>query len=50
MVALCIGFVAALCVAWAATMWNKPPSWVPLLAGVAVGILTYVLVAPESKT
>jgi hypothetical protein len=37
------GIVAAVAVA----MWGKPLTWVPILAGVAAGILTYVLIASE---
>jgi hypothetical protein len=47
-IAICTGFAAASAVAWAATMWDKPPSWVPVLAGVAIAIIAYGLIAPES--
>jgi len=33
--------------AWAATMWDKPPSWVPILGGIAIAIIAYGLIAPE---
>jgi uncharacterized membrane protein HdeD (DUF308 family) len=32
----------------ALTIWDKPRAWVPILAGGALGILTYALIAPES--
>jgi uncharacterized membrane protein AbrB (regulator of aidB expression) len=46
-IAICVGFLAASAVAWAATMWDKPPSWVPILGGVAIAIIVYGLIAPE---
>jgi hypothetical protein len=42
--ALVTGVLAAIAVA----IWDKPRVWVPLLAGSAVGILAYALIAPES--
>jgi hypothetical protein len=46
-IAVCVGFLAALAMAWAATMWDKPPSWVPILGGIAIAIIAYGLIAPE---
>jgi uncharacterized membrane protein AbrB (regulator of aidB expression) len=46
-IAICVGFLAALAMAWAATMWDKPPSWVPILGGIAIAIIVYGLIAPE---
>jgi hypothetical protein len=46
-IAICVGFLAALAMVWAATMWDKPPAWVPILGGIAVAILAYGLLAPE---
>ena len=47
-VALVMAFVTGALAAVAVTIWDKPLTWVPLLAGGAVGILTYALIAPES--
>jgi len=48
MIALTMALVTAALAAAAVTMWDKPRAWVPLLAGFAVGIITYALIAPES--
>ena len=47
-VALVAAVVAGVLAAVAVTMWDKPRVWVPVLAGYAVGIITYALIAPES--
>jgi hypothetical protein len=43
-----VAAVAGILAAVAVTMWDKPRVWVPLLAGYAVGIITYALIVPES--
>jgi hypothetical protein len=48
MIALVMAFVSGIVAAVAVAMWGKPLTWVPFLAGGAVGILAYVLIAPES--
>jgi uncharacterized membrane protein YagU involved in acid resistance len=49
--AVVVGFVAAVVAAVlasvAVTIWDKPRVWVPVLAGIAVGIIAYALAAPE---
>jgi hypothetical protein len=40
--------VAAVLASVAVTIWDKPRVWVPVLAGIAVGIIAYALAAPES--
>jgi hypothetical protein len=47
-VALVMALVTGVLAAVAVAIWDKPLVWVPLLAGGAVGILTYALIAPES--
>jgi hypothetical protein len=47
-VALVMALVTGVLAAAAVAIWDKPLVWVPLLAGGAVGILTYALIAPES--
>ena len=47
-VALVAAVVAAILASVGVTMWNKPRVWVPVLAGYAVGVITYALIAPES--
>ena len=50
--AVVVGFVAAttagVLAAVAVAMWDKPRVWVPVLAGFAVGVISYALIAPES--
>jgi len=50
--AVVVGFTtavaAAVLAAVAVAMWDKPRVWVPVLAGFAVGVITYALIAPES--
>jgi hypothetical protein len=50
--AVVVGFTAAVAAAVlaavAVAMWDKPRVWVPVLAGFAVGVITYALIAPES--
>jgi hypothetical protein len=49
-----VGFIAAITAAVlaavAVAMWDKPRVWVPALAGFAVGVITYALIAPEPKS
>jgi hypothetical protein len=46
--AVVVGGVAAVLASVAVTIWDKPRVWVPVLAGIAVGIIAYALAAPES--
>jgi hypothetical protein len=50
--AVVVGFMAAVAAAVlaavAVAMWDKPRVWVPVLAGFAVGVIAYALIAPES--
>jgi uncharacterized membrane protein YagU involved in acid resistance len=50
--AVVVGFIAAIAAgvlaAVAVAMWDKPRVWVPVLAGFAVGVISYALIAPES--
>jgi uncharacterized membrane protein YagU involved in acid resistance len=49
--AVVVGFIAAVLAAVlaavAVAMWDKPRVWVPVLAGFAVGVIIYALIAPE---
>jgi uncharacterized membrane protein YagU involved in acid resistance len=49
--AVVVGFIAAITAgvlaAVALAMWDKPRVWVPVLAGFAVGVISYALIAPE---
>lgn len=47
-IALIATFVTVWIAAGAVKMWDKPRSWVPILVGIAIGILAYVLIAPEA--
>lgn len=47
-IALIAAFVTVWIAAGAVKMWDKPRSWVPILVGIAIGILAYVLIAPEA--
>jgi fatty acid desaturase len=47
LIAIAAALVTAVVAAIAVTMWDKPREWVPILAGFAVGIITYALIAPQ---
>jgi hypothetical protein len=47
LIALVMALVTGVLAAIAVATWDKPLIWVPVLAGGAVGILTYTLIAPE---
>ena len=34
----------------AVAMWDKPRVWVPVLAGFAVGVISYALIAPAPES
>jgi uncharacterized membrane protein YagU involved in acid resistance len=48
------GFIAAIVAgvlaAVAVAMWDKPRVWVPVLAGFAVGVISYALIAPPPES
>jgi hypothetical protein len=48
-VAFTAAVASAVLAAVAVAMWDKPRVWVPVLAGFAVGVITYALIAPESS-
>jgi hypothetical protein len=48
MIALAAAVITALVAASAVSMWDKPRAWVPILAGIGVGIIVYALAAPDS--
>jgi|HubBroStandDraft_5_1064220.scaffolds.fasta_scaffold27130_3 uncharacterized membrane protein YagU involved in acid resistance len=52
--AVVVGFIAAIVAgvlaAVAVAMWDKPRVWVPVLAGFAVGVISYALIAPPPES
>jgi hypothetical protein len=50
--AVVVGFIAAVAAAVlaavAVAMWDKPRVWVPVLAGFAIGVISYTLIAPDA--
>jgi uncharacterized membrane protein YagU involved in acid resistance len=52
--AVVVGFIAAIVAgvlaAVAVAMWDKPRVWVPVLAGFAVGVISYALIAPAPES
>jgi hypothetical protein len=52
--AVAVGFMAAIVAgvlaAVAVAMWDKPRVWVPVLAGFAVGVISYALIAPAPES